>query len=97
MKYLVQKPKRRRFTQDNMSKHVKVLRELPADVESRTADVHKRNELLKANKRYQLEIERKRGESALQRLPVNQQANLKRYMTSIQKDLLQLTRKGGVP
>ena len=94
MKYLVDKPKARRFTQDRISKHVKVLRELPADVESRTANVHKRNEILKANKRYQLEIERRRAHSALQTLPVNQQVNLRQHLVSINADLAALTRKG---
>ena len=97
MSYLVDKPKRRTFREDRISKHVKILRELPSDMETRTANAHKRNDILKANKRYQLEIERQRGESALQRLPRNQQANLNKYMALIQNDLLQLSRKGGVP
>ena len=94
MKYLVDKPKRRRFTQDRISKHVKVLRELPQDIETRTANVHKRNEILRANKKYQLEIERRRAYSALQTLPQNQQANLRRYLSQVNADLLELTRKG---
>ena len=94
MKYLVQKPNRRRFTQDRISKHVKVLRELPQDIETRTANVHKRNEILRANKKYQLEIERRRAYSALQTLPQNQQANLRRYLSQVNADLLELTRKG---
>ena len=94
MKYLVDKPKRRRFTQDQITKHVKVLRELPQDIETRTANVHKRNEILRANKRYQLEIERRRAFSALQTLPQNQQANLRRYLSHVNADLLELTRKG---
>ena len=94
MKYLVDKPKKRRFTQDQISKHVKVLRELPQDVDSRTANVHRRHEILKANKRYQLEIEKKRAHSALQTLPVNQQVNLRQHLASINADLLALTRKG---
>ena len=94
MKYLVDKPQRRRFTQDRISKHVKVLRELPQDIETRTANVHKRNEILRANKRYQLEIERRRAYSAMQTLPQNQQANLRRYLSQVNADLLELTRKG---
>ena len=73
MKYLVDKPKRRRFTQDQISKHVKVLRELPQDVDNRIANVHRRHEILKANKRYQLEIEKRRANSALQTLPQSHQ------------------------
>ena len=94
MKYLVDKPKRRRFTQDRITKHVKVLRELPQDIETRTANVHKRTEILRANKKYQLEIERRRAYSALQTLPQNQQANLRRYLSQVNADLLELTRKG---
>ena len=94
MKYLVDKPKRRRFTQDRITKHVKVLRELPQDIETRTANVHKRNEILRANKKYQLEVERRRAYSALQTLPQNQQANLRRYLSQVNADLLELTRKG---
>ena len=52
MKYLVEKPKRRRFTQDKVSAHHKILRELPADVDTRIANIHRRNEILKANKLY---------------------------------------------
>ena len=94
MKYLVDKPKRRRFTQDQISKHVKVLRELPQDVDNRIANVHRRNEILKANKRYQMEIEKNRAHFALQTLPVNQQVNLRQHLASINADLLALTRKG---
>ena len=94
MKYPVDKPKKRRFTQDQISKHVKVLRELPQDVDNRIANVHRRNEILKANKRYQMEIEQKRAHSALQTLPENQQVNLRKHLASINADLLALTRKG---
>ena len=58
------------------------------------AYVHKRNEILRANKKYQLEIERRRAYSALQTLPQNQQANLRRYLSQVNADLLELTRKG---
>ena len=94
MKYLVYKPKRRRFTQDQIGKHVKVLWELPQDVDNQIANVHRRNEIVKANKRYQLEIEKNRAHSALQTLPENQQVNLRQHLASINADLLALTRKG---
>ena len=94
MKYPAGKPKRRRFTQDQISKHVKVMRELPQDVDNRIANVHRRNEILKANKRYQMEIEKKRAHSALQTLPVNQQVVLRQHLASINENLLALTRKG---
>ena len=97
MKYLVDKPKRRRFTQDQISKHVKVLRELPQDVDNRIANVHRRHEILKANKRYQMEIEKNRAHSALQTLPANQQANLGQYLAGVEKDMMALSRKGSPP
>ena len=56
--------------------------------------LHRRHEILKANKRYQLEIEKNRAHSALQTLPVNQQVNLRQHLASINADLLALTRKG---
>ena len=94
MKYLADKSKRGRSAQYQISKHVKVLRELPQDVDNRIANVHRRNEILKANKRYQMEIEKNRAHSALQTLPVNQQVNLRQHLASINADLLALTRKG---
>ena len=80
MKYLVEKPKRRRFTENRVSKHYKILRELPADADSRTANIHRRNEILKASKLYQLRINRDRANAALATLPANQQANLRQLM-----------------
>ena len=80
MKYLVEKPKRRRFTEDKVSKHHKILRELPADADSRITNIHRRNEILKANKIYQLRIERDRANAALETLPANQQANLRQLI-----------------
>ena len=56
--------------------------------------MHRRHEILKANKRYQMEIEKNRAHSALQTLPVNQQVNLRHHLSSINLDLLALTRKG---
>ena len=56
MKYSPLKHKKRVLREDQLSKHVKVLRELPPDVDSRIADIHRRNEILKANKYYQLRI-----------------------------------------
>jgi hypothetical protein len=69
MKYIVEEPKRRRFTEDRVSKHHKILRELPADIDTRIANIHRRNEILKANKHYQLKIERDRAYAALQSMP----------------------------
>ena len=101
MKYLVEKPKRRRFIEDKVSKHHKILRELPADAESRVANIHKRNEILKANKLYQLRIERDRANAALASLPANQQANLRQLMVRHRQDLmdamLALGKKGAAP
>ena len=101
MKYLVEKPKRRRFIQDKVSAHHKILRELPADVDTRIANIHRRNEILKANKTYQLRIERDRADAALATLPANQQANLRQLIVKHRKDLtdamLALGRKGAAP
>ena len=101
MKYLVEKPKRRRFTQDKVSAHHKILRELPADVDTRIANIHRRNEILKANKLYQLKIERDRANAALATLPANQQANMRQLMVRHRQDLteamLALGKKGAAP
>ena len=101
MKYLVEKPKRRRFTQDKVSAHHKILRELPADVDTRIANIHRRNEILKANKLYQLRIERDRANAALATLPANQQANMRQLMVRHRQDLteamLALGKKGAAP
>ena len=70
------------------------MREVPQDVDNRIANVHRRNEILKANQRYQMEIKKKRAHSALQTLPVNQQVNLRKHLATINADLLALTRKG---
>ena len=97
MKYSPLRHKKRVLKEDQISKHVKVLRELPADVDSRIANIHRRNEILKANKHYQLKIERDRANAAIANLPVNQQRNLKRLLASLNKDMLDLARKGAVP
>ena len=101
MKYLVEKPKRRRLTQDNVSAHHKILRELPADVDTRIANIHRRNEILKANKVYQLRIERDRANAAIATLPQNQQRNLQNMIVKHRQDLMEqmlaLGKKGAVP
>ena len=93
--------KKRVLREDQLSKHVKVLRELPTDVDSRVANIHRRNEILKANKYYQLKIERDRANAAIASLPVNQQQNLRQLLVSQRNDLseamLGFARKGGVP
>ena len=98
---LVEKPKQRRFTEDKVSKHHKILRELPADVDARIANIHRRNEILRANKVYQLRIERDRANAALASLPANQQANLRQLMVRHRQDLMEamlaLGRKGSAP
>ena len=101
MKYSPLKHKKRVLQEDQLRKHVKILRELPADVDSRVADIHKRNEVLKANKYHQLRIERDRANAALASLPVNQQKNLQNLLVRQRNDLseamLGFARKGGVP
>ena len=98
---LVEKPKQQRFTEDKVSKHHKILRELPVDVDTRIANIHRRNEILKANKLYQLRIERDRANAALASLPANQQANLRQLMVRHRQDLMDsmvaLGKKGAAP
>ena len=93
--------KKRVFEEDQLSKHVKNLRELPADVDSRVANIHRRNEILKANKYYQLRIKRDRANAAIAGLPVNQQGNFRSLLLRQRDDLseamLAFARKGGVP
>ena len=101
MKYQVEEPKRRRFTEDKVSKHHKILRELPDDVDTRIANIHRRNEILKANKVYQLRIERDRANSAIATLPQNQQRNLQNMIVKPRQDIMEqmlaLGKKGAVP
>ena len=101
MKYSPLRHKKRVLREDQISKHVKVLRELPADVDSRIANIHRRNEILKANNYYQLKIERDRANAAIADLPANQQQNLRRLLVRQRNDLgksmLDFARKGGVP
>ena len=101
MKYSPLRHKKRVLREDQLSKHVKVLRELPTDVDSRIANIHRRNEILKANKHYQLRIERDRANAAIASLPVNAQRNLRQLLVRQRDDLsesmLAFARKGGVP
>ena len=101
MKYEVEEPKRRRYTENKVSKHHKILRELPADVDTRIASIHRRHEILKANKLYQLRIERDRANAALASLPAVHQANLRQLLTKHRQDLteamLALGKKGIPP
>ena len=101
MKYTPLKQQKRVLREDQISKPVKVLRELPTDVDSRIANIHKRNEILKANKYYQLRIERDRANAAIASLPVNAQNNLKnlliRQRNDLSESMLAFARKGGVP
>ena len=101
MKYSPLRHKKRVLRKDQLSKHVKVLRELPTDVDSRIANIHRRNEILKANKYYQLRIERDRANAAIASLPVAAQKNLRQLLVRQQNDLsesmLAFARKGGVP
>ena len=101
MKYTPLKHQKRVLREDQISKHVKVLRELPTDVDSRIANIHKRNEILKANKLHQLRIERDRANAAIASLPVNAQRNLKnlllRQRNDLSESMLPFSRKGAVP
>ena len=101
MKYSPLRLKKRVLREDQLSKHVKVLRELPTDVDSRIANIHRRNEILKANKYYQLRIERDRANAAITSLPVTAQKNLRQLLVRQRDDLseamLAFASKGGVP
>ena len=101
MKYSPLKHKKRVLQEDTLSKHVKILREIPADVDSRIANIHKRNEMLKADKYHQLRIERDRANSAIATLPVAAQRNLQNLLARRRNDLIEamlgFARKGGVP
>ena len=100
MKYSPLKHNTRVLREDQLSKHVKVLRELPTDVDARIANIHRRNEILKANKYYQLKIERDRANAAITSLPVSAQRNLRQLLVNQRDDLseamLAHARKGGV-
>jgi len=100
MKYSPLKHKKRVLREDQLSKHVKVLRELPTDVDSRVANIHRRNETLKANKYHQLRMERDRANAAISSLPVSAQKNLLQLLVRKRDDLnetmLAHARKAGV-
>ena len=101
MKYSPLRHKKRVLGEDQLSKHVSIHRELPADVDSRIANIHKRNDILKANKYYQLRIERDRANAAIASLPENQQKNLRallvRQRDDLSESMLSFACKGCVP
>ena len=101
MKYSPLKRKKRVLEEHRFRKNVTILRELPQDANGRVANAHQRHEILKANKMYQLRIERDRANAAIASLPVNAQVNLRQLLTSQRDDLtnamLRFARKGGVP
>ena len=101
MKYSPLRHKKRVLEEDQLSKHVKILRELPSDVDSRIANIHQRNEILKANKYYQLRIGRDRANAAIAGLLANQQQDHRQLLIQQRDDLseamLGFARKGAVP
>ena len=101
MRYSPLKHNKRVFEEHQVNKHVKILRELPQDANGRVANAHHRHEILKANKMYQLRIERDRANAAIASLPVNAQVNLRQMLVSQRNDIseamLRFARKGGVP
>ena len=97
MKYTIKKPIARKYAKEKFVKKQHILRELQLDQNSRLTDVNKRNEILKMNKLYNLDMERRRMFSALQTLPQRQQANLKQYIGEVEDKMFQFTRKGRVP
>jgi hypothetical protein len=101
MIYSPKKLNKRVLEEHQLKKHVKILRELPQDANGRVANAHHRHEILKANKMYQLRIERDRANAAIASLPVNAQVNLRQMLVSQRNDIreamLRFARKGGVP
>ena len=70
-------------------------------MDTRIANIHRRNEILKANKVYQLRIERDRANAAIATLPTNQQRNLQNLIVKHRQDLteqmLAFSKKGATP
>ena len=97
MKYTIKERKPREYSKEQFVKNHHILRELQVDQNTRLTDVNKRNEILKMNKLYNLDMERRRMFSALQTLPQNQQANLRQYIGEVEDKMFAFTRKGRVP
>ena len=95
--YTIKKRIPREYAKEQFVKNHHILRELQTDQNARLTDVHKRNEILKMNKLYNLDMERRRMFSAIQTLPHNQQANLRRYIGELEDKMFAFTRKGRVP
>jgi len=99
MKYSPLKHKKRVLQEHQFQKNEKILRELPTDVDSRIINIHRRNEVLKANKYHQLRIERDRANAAITSMPIEQQRNLQNVIVKHRNDLteamLSFARKGG--
>ena len=99
MKYSVAKPKKRVLQEHQIRKHVKILRELPNEVDSRIVNIHRRNEVLKAHKYHQLRVERDRANAAITSMPIEQQRNMQNIIVKHRNDLteamLSFARKGG--
>ena len=101
MKYLLEEKPKRRLKEVKLSKHVKILRELPKDADSKIANIHRRNEILKANKMYQMKMERSRANAALTSLAPNEQQNLRQFLVKYKADLFDqmfaLGKRGAAP
>ena len=95
--YEIAQPKKRVYAKEKFAKNQSMLRELAVDQNARLTDVAKRNEILKQNKLYNLDMERRRLFSALQTLPRNQHENLQKYITGLEDQMFAFTRKGRVP
>ena len=96
-KYKIARPKKRVYAKEKFVENQSMLRELAVDQNARLTDVAKRNEILKQNKLYNLDLERRRLFSALQTLPRNQHENLQKYITGLEDQMFEFTRKGRVP
>ena len=87
------KTKLRRHTQPKTSGHwdriENLLRELKPMPQA-AVDIQKRNETLRQNKIYNLDMERRRLQGAISSLGPTQAQEMKRYLTSVENDMLGL-------
>ena len=101
MRCFLKEKTKKRFKEIKLSKHVKILHELPKDADSKIANIHRRNDILKANKVYQIRMERSRANAALTSLAPNEQQNLRQFLVKYREDLYDqmfaLAKKGAVP
>ena len=82
MKYDIEKPKRRRFTEQRGAKHFDKLWEFHEEADKSVAHAPRRAEMLKAKKLFEVKQERDRANAASFYLPPNQHDNLQCFWVS---------------